>query len=315
MLRKTIKQAAAPLLNTLAFRRAQHLLSGDDIFFKRFQYTGGIKTLARLIAQENMAPLQIDANGDCFVIAGDGIALYYNPCFDNEMTFGDGQSFDVYHKDYGVGFPERFLLGNLSPGMAYCDVGANNGYYYALKVARRFPDCRVIAVEPDAKILPHLKKNVARNGVQNNVEIAATALGDTTGTVSMTADLGASGYVIPGGGRGANAVQTPMDTFDHFTHARGLGRVDFVKVDIEGYEHKFLLGARETLARCRPVLIMEWEDSHLRRAGSSAADMASFLKALDYSVYDAAGSSDIIAVPPEKQSRLTLLDSNELKRI
>ena len=90
---------------------------------------------------------------------------------------------------------------------------------------------------------------------------------------------------------------------------------DFAKVDIEGFEYKFLLGAQEALARFRPVLIMEWDDDLLRRAGSCAADMAAFLKKQNYSAYYILDSSDIIAVPPEKQHGLDLLDSDELKRI
>lgn len=315
MIRKAIKRAAAPIIDTLAFRKAQRLLTGDRIFFNRFQYAGAARTLARLITRENMAPLLIDPSGDCFVITHDGFYLYFNPHFDNGMTYGDGQSFDAHHKQYGVEFPERFLLENLADGMTYCDIGANNGYYYALKAARLRPGCRVVAVEPDRKILPHLNKNAERNGVQRNLEIAATALGNTTGTAHMTADLGASGFVVPEGGARAGLTQTPIDTFDNFTRARSLDRVDFIKVDIEGFEYNFLLGAQQALERFRPVLIMEWEDSHLRRAGASADSVLQLLKSRNYCVFDAAATSDIIAVPPEKQDALKLLDAGDLKRI
>jgi hypothetical protein len=46
--------------------------------------------------------------------------------------------------------------------------------------------------------------------------------------------------------------------------------VDFIKLDLEGYEYRALLGAAETLERCRPIVMFEekgkGEDAELKRA-------------------------------------------------
>jgi hypothetical protein len=52
-----------------------------------------------------------------------------------------------------------------------------------------------------------------------------------------------------------------------------------VKLDAEGAEYEVLRGARETLARCRPVLSVEIEERH--RPGSTYA-VPAFLDGLGY---------------------------------
>lgn len=52
----------------------------------------------------------------------------------------------------------------------------------------------------------------------------------------------------------------------------GLTDVDLMKIDCEGYEYDVLLGAQETIARCRPVLIVEQKTGGGRRFGHHDLD-------------------------------------------
>ena len=53
------------------------------------------------------------------------------------------------------------------------------------------------------------------------------------------------------GGKGRSVE---LESIDHAGQARGWGRVDLVKLDVEGAEYEVLLGALETLERDRPQL-------------------------------------------------------------
>jgi hypothetical protein len=44
-----------------------------------------------------------------------------------------------------------------------------------------------------------------------------------------------------------------------------LREVGFIKIDVEGFEREVIAGARETLARERPRLLIEIEEYHTRR--------------------------------------------------
>ncbi len=45
-------------------------------------------------------------------------------------------------------------------------------------------------------------------------------------------------------------------TIDGFVRQNGLERVDFIKMDTEGYEANILEGARDTIKRFRPIIVM-----------------------------------------------------------
>lgn len=87
------------------------------------------------------------------------------------------------------------------------------------------------------------------------------ALGDREDQIGLGIEQGSSGgtYVIDNGG------YLPMDTLDSFK----LPRIDFLKIDVEGYELPMLQGAEETLKRTRPVVMVEQkgrDQSNFRQA-------------------------------------------------
>ena len=76
--------------------------------------------------------------------------------------------------------------------------------------------------------------------------------------------------------------KVPGRTLDAIIKEAGVSRVDVVKIDVEGSEFSVLKGAQETLAKYRPVLLVELDDSLLRAMGTSSAEITSFLGARGY---------------------------------
>lgn len=123
------------------------------------------------------------------------------------------------------------------------DIGAHVGFW-SYYLAAHFR--HVHAFEPVAEFARCFRENVT----QANVTLHETALGSAEGRVAMASPAGNTGmtHVAPDDGDDA-----PLTTLDAFS----LTEVDFIKIDVEGYERFVIDGARKTLAANRPVVIVE----------------------------------------------------------
>jgi FkbM family methyltransferase len=126
------------------------------------------------------------------------------------------------------------------------DAGAHVGFW-SYYLAMRFD--AVHAFEPSELFASCFARNVRAR----NVTLHRVALGEKEGTVELviTPENTGATHVLAGA-----AGSIPMRPLDDF----GLESVDFMKVDVEGYERFVIEGARETLLRCKPVVIIEQKE-------------------------------------------------------
>ena len=284
----------------------------DRKAYARWKLMKSLRMLSSLIVSEKMAGGNIEGNGDYYIRTHDDLYLYYN-YGDNRFTLGDGQSLD-FRPTYTEVFFERFIERLSGTLKTYIDVGANNGYWYSLKVAKRIPGSRVYAFEPDKMIFPHLTRNVEYNQL-TNITIIPQALSSVAGMAKMTDGLGASGYLVTSNADRASTVDVECTTLDRFIKQYGIENIDLLKVDIEGGEFSFLSGAKESLVRFKPLMLLELLDSHLRRSNSSMSDVVSFLIDIDYNCYRIKGSNDVLCVPKSKPGLLEARDCEMLEAV
>jgi len=164
----------------------------------------------------------------------------------------------------------RFLQAQVEPGMVIFDVGANLGFYTLLLAGRVGPQGRIHAFEPDPLSCEILKSRAAG---RSNIEINQTAVGDHAGTITLYTNRSnrADNRVHDSlGGETAESVDVPLTTLDDYCAARGIDRIDAVKMDIQGAEVAALTGFRKELGRLKPRwMLIEFSPEHLRGAGSS----------------------------------------------
>lgn len=140
---------------------------------------------------------------------------------------------------------------------AAVDVGAHVGFW-SIQMARHFH--RVEAFEPVETFRACWVENLELSGSDDGcgdgrLNLHDMALGAVAGKVAMKIPT-LPGGIDTGGTHvdpTAEAGNVEIRTLDSF----GFEDVDFVKIDCEGYEHHVIDGARETLARCRPCVIVE----------------------------------------------------------
>lgn len=160
----------------------------------------------------------------------------------------------------------RCLVERLGPGYTFVDVGANHGYFSVLAARLVGPTGHVFAFEPNPAVFEQLAEHVECNGL-TNVTAERKALAEREGTLELfvsacAANSGLSS-ITPGSQAFASGslgrdrhVQVHATTFDRWRRARGVKRIDLLKIDVEGAEMLVLRGMAETLAEAPPAGII-----------------------------------------------------------
>jgi FkbM family methyltransferase len=159
------------------------------------------------------------------------------------------QSYDHYYH----GEPEiRLLSAICDPALISLDVGANIGTYtYFMRRYSR----RVVAFEPN----PHLAKQLSRRFP--DVTVFANACSDRSYAAVLQLPplpdnrfLHEQGSIadksLYDGAQRYDVQALPLDSF-------GFEDVGFLKIDAERHDREVLRGAIETIARCRPRIMIE----------------------------------------------------------
>jgi len=139
------------------------------------------------------------------------------------------------------------------------DVGANMGQYsYVLAKHSK----AVIAFEPNQDLWVPLRRLVG-----NNVRLEAVALSTDAGHATFRLDPSNTGVATIEPNNHLSCAADASSVVSRTVETRSLDSFSFsnisiIKIDVEGHEEAVIQGAKDTLARNRPVLIIESENRH-----------------------------------------------------
>lgn len=209
-----------------------------------------------------------------------------------------------------------FIVNNLSQGDVFVDVGANIGYFSMLAAQQKAG--KVFAIEPMPKSYGMLKMNIEHNMFTDVIEPVNVAMGSREHTAKFTCSLGPKNhmeYDVDDIHHDLPMIEIKVTTLDNFLADRKeVNRIDFVKVDIEGAEHSFLLGAEKTIQTFKPIVMMEIEEHRLTKYNATAENIFSFMNDLGYKYLSVAEGSitqgDIHAEDLEKGRDFIFYTSN-----
>jgi FkbM family methyltransferase len=164
----------------------------------------------------------------------------------------------------------------IHPDSVILDVGANVGFWTVPLARALGAGGRLHAFEPVPANFARLGENVRRNNLEAIVRLHHQGLSDRKANVPISlredfqngAETGNAAIVIDSDDSRftcTNVEVTPLDgeTF----RSLGIDHVDFIKLDIEGHEDKFLAGATVVFERFRPILFMEINEAYYARRG------------------------------------------------
>jgi len=183
----------------------------------------------------------------------------------------------------------NYFLRHLRPDSHCIDAGSNFGYYSCL-MARYCPEGRVIGVEADRHIADLARDNLFINNLHGTADIVHAAVSDRDAPVTLYRRAFRSGNtsIVNVGDNFTTALaEPPAEPFtvpgiriDDLA-GRMEGKVDFIKIDVEGAEPRALAGARETIQCNRDLsIVMEWSPGQISAAGFDLRQFMSDIAAL-----------------------------------
>lgn len=222
---------------------------------------------------------------DCIVQSGLGKGLTFN-------SGGSAVGFILGTHDTDVQLALHRLL---SPGQVVYDFGANVGFIAVLAAKCVGPTGRVICFEPVPANFKQIQVNANLNGY-SHLSALPIAVGQRDEMAEFQISNAATWGRLTSAGvtpEKSGTITVTVRQIDKLVEEQNLPLPDFIKMDIEGTEASALLGARETLQRARPVMIIELHHTYQPVVDS--------LQGLDYKIRPLVRNKDLERLDGEYQ--------------
>jgi len=166
------------------------------------------------------------------------------------------------------------------------DIGANSGAFSLIAAVN--PNMHCFAFEPNPSAYDILRRNIALNNLEGNVEAFQLALAETSGTATLKVPASGEqdGFACIGDPvrfTDWTEFEVPVSTVDDFVKEQGIERVDLIKIDTEGCELFVLKGARSLIERWHPYILCECYELNTRQFGYHPSEISKLLSSFGYS--------------------------------
>ena len=162
------------------------------------------------------------------------------------------------------------------------DVGAQSGSYTLF--AKYLPEAKFHSFEPFKHSFDLLNDNIKLNNIEN-VTTYNIALSNVSGMTTLNTSESHNGlHTI-----GANPlrfddvvpVEIEVNTLDSYFYDVDR-RLDYIKVDTEGWELNVLKGGINTLKKYKPVIQLEWVQTNMKQCSVDENDISQLLEDIGY---------------------------------
>lgn len=177
------------------------------------------------------------------------------------------------------------------------DVGAQTGCFSLL--SKFLPNSKWYSFEPIEEAAAELGKNLKLNNI-DNVVVVQGAVSDSEGSLDLKLPIGHWGLSTLGAHpeRFTDYVsrQVQLVVLDKFAEDNNIQKLDFMKIDVEGWELHVLKGAKSLIEQHKPVILMEFNETNLKQCDTAKEEVESFLTDLGYE-WELVSTEDILCRP------------------
>jgi FkbM family methyltransferase len=193
--------------------------------------------------------------------------------------------YDIYARGSFEAGILKLIRKELKNTDTFLDIGANIGQHSLY--ASHFCD-NVISFEPIKKIFFQFVESISINDIYN-IRVYNFGLGNQNGKFlihSSDANIGASSLVTKSSNRNISQ-EVKIKKLDNIVSDLQIHKVDFMKIDVEGYEWEVLQGAEKLISIHKPKILIEFTPVIYKEKDNSIGEkIYDFLKSKNYIIID-----------------------------
>ena len=187
---------------------------------------------------------------------------------------------------------------NLENEKVIIDIGANFGVQ-SLQFAKEFSNSKIFSIEPTSFAFLKMKKNFdlnnqfSKNLIPLQLFIGAKNQNLPKSTYSSwNLDQKDTKHEKHLGSKKETDKATII-TLDNFVEIHNISKVDFIKLDVDGFEFSVLKGGFNFLKNSKPPIFMELAPYLYNEYGYSKEELINLIISLDYKFYDLSKNNEI----------------------
>jgi FkbM family methyltransferase len=183
--------------------------------------------------------------------------------------------------------PELFQNGSI------LDIGANIGFTASVFCSGLSPGESVYAFEPDTTNFIELQLTAERFSKIGKIEPILAAIGETEGEIELWQNQDHHGdhriltddFKKTRKFSDSHRLTVPLVSIDKWVETGKIKKpIQFIKIDIQGYEVAALRGMRKTLEETHPALTIEYCPTQIRELGFDPEEMLRLIREMEYEI-------------------------------
>jgi FkbM family methyltransferase len=176
------------------------------------------------------------------------------------------------------------------------DIGASVGLYSLY--AKYLPNSQFYSYEPYKFTYDLLNDNIKLNNI-TNVETYNIGLSDKKGKTILNVCLSGDGANTMGANplrfNNPHPIEVETDTLDNIFYNNNI-KVDFIKIDTEGWEYNILKGGEKTIKKYKPIIQLEYNETNMKQCDINPEQLLNYINELGYKQHNLI-AEELIIIP------------------
>ena len=200
--------------------------------------------------------------------------LFLNP---NDPVVSGAIFFNVYEKS-----EIKFIKSICMNGKNILDIGANIGYYTTLFSQEAGNDGLILAIEPDTESYKYLSKNISSCKYKNVLSFQVAASDSRKKLPLFISKENRGDNRLYQNNQKRDSILVDCITVDELLKENKISRLDFIKIDVQGYEPKVFKGMKNIINSQKNITVLtEFWPKGILQAGSNPKYFLNMLRKRD----------------------------------